>query len=315
MDVSFGDRIEARWDELYIDWSANCRGEYDEETLADLARSIRNEGLHQAPLARYLEPGEPGHGEHKYELVAGYTRVKVLRDLLQTPTCPLTVRRMTRLQAVVANFEENEQRTDLTLLQEARPIAILMRMGRTVEQICAQLNRTNGWIQPRMQLLRMDLEIQNAKWLTVSHVRSLAAIKDVKDRYAVFKQMEQQQERLTASEMKLRIPTTRATRKRKAMKPRLRTADEIRNLAAHLEAEHLDRGLHERLLAWILGDISDIAFMASLQDHAASLGQYYEASEEGFPNMADTEVKSAYLLRDVLGDDRIVDTLAGPDLT
>ena len=302
MDVSFGDRVDATWDELYIDWSANCRGEYDDEALADLARSIRNEGLHQAPLARYVEPGEPVFGKHKYELVAGYTRVKALRDLLKTPTVPLTVRRMTRLQAVVANFEENEQRTDLTLLQEARPIAALMRMGRTVDQICAQLNRTNGWVQPRMQLLRMDHEIQNAKWLGVSHVRSLAAIKDVKERYAVFKQMEQQQERMTAAEMKLRIPTTRATRKRKALKPRVRSVEEIRNLAAHLEAEHLDIGLHERVLSWILGEISDIALMASLQDFAAASGRYYEASEEGFPNMADLEVKSAYILKDALGD-------------
>lgn len=302
MDVSFGDRVDAPWDKVYIDWDANCRGEYDDAVLADLARSIRNEGLHQAPLARYIEPGEPGYGQYQYELVAGYTRVKVLRDLLQTTTVPLTVRRMTRAQAVIANFEENEQRTDLTLAQEARPIAVLMRMGRTVEQICAQLNRSHGWIQPRMQLLRMDLEIQNAKWLTVSHVRTLAAIRDLKDRYAAFKQMEQQQARMSATELKLRIPTTSATRKRKALKPRVRSVDEIRNLVAHLEAEHLDRGLHERVLMWILGEISDIALMATLQDHAAAIGRYYEPSEEGFPDMTNPEVKSAYVLKDALGD-------------
>lgn len=298
MDVAFGDRLEAPWSEILIDWEANCRGSvFNPETLADLARSIQNEGLHQAPLARYVQPFDRGHGTYKYELVAGYTRAKALRDILLTDTCPITVRQMSRLQAIVANFEENEQRTDLTLLQEARPIALLMSMGRSLDDIGKQLNRTYGWLQPRIQLLKLDTEIQRAPWLTVTHVRSLAAIPDLRDRYTAFKQMEAQHDRATAAQVKLKIPVTNATRRRKALQARVRTVEEIRNLIAHLEAEGLDKGLHERVLAWIIGDISDIALMASLQDHAATQDKVYEAAEEGFPNMSDLDVKARYLIK------------------
>ena len=91
------------------------RREFDQELLAELADSIRVQGVSQPVVVR---PGKEG----RFVLVLGERRLRASR-LAEKPTIPVIVRRVSEQQAAEMTLVENLQRKDLNCVEQAEAFA------------------------------------------------------------------------------------------------------------------------------------------------------------------------------------------------
>jgi ParB/RepB/Spo0J family partition protein len=89
----------------------NPRKRFDEKTLAELAASIKTQGLLEPLLVRELET-------NKYEIVVGARRFRAVKAAKLT-SVPVRVVNLTDAQAIEAQVVENLQREDIHPLEEA----------------------------------------------------------------------------------------------------------------------------------------------------------------------------------------------------
>ena len=102
-----------------------------EESLAELAESIREQGVLQ-PLIVRATTGSDAVG---YEIVAGERRWRAAR-LAGLATVPVIVRELTDQEALAVALIENLQREDLNPIDQAQSMSRLVaEFGMTHEQI------------------------------------------------------------------------------------------------------------------------------------------------------------------------------------
>ena len=107
------------------------RKHFDEESLADLAASIREIGVLQPILIRPIEPG-------KYYLIAGERRWRAARRA-GLATIPAIVRATDELASMEQALVENLHRQDLSPLEEASAYQQLLEdFGLTRTELAAQ---------------------------------------------------------------------------------------------------------------------------------------------------------------------------------
>lgn len=119
--------------------------------VAGLAETIKNQGLLEPIIVRPVN----GHSE----LVDGDRRVRAYR-LNGEEVIPAIVRDMTDTEAALAVVTANNQREDITPLEEAGGVQALVEIGMSYEDISAQLGRSPKWVARRASLMRLS-----PKWL------------------------------------------------------------------------------------------------------------------------------------------------------
>ncbi len=272
--------------ELYIDWKANCRGIIERSEAYTLAQSIKAEGLHQYPLVSTKLPTDTF--DEPYILVAGYTRTYACFKILGWEEMPVIVKTMTVQERAIANLQENLNRTNLNILQEAQALANFLRIGITRKEIAKRINKSSGWIQPRINLLQLDPEIQDmarANLLTEQQIRQLYAMKERSDRLAMAKIIKDKRMKGYTGAIEIKTPDTKESRRRKAKVGRVRSKEEIENLLLHLFDVGSPAGLHTLCLGWAAGNLSDIEIMTEIQTFLSEQGIFYVVSDTGIPNM------------------------------
>ena len=123
---------------------ANKR-EHRGKEIDALAESIRAQGLLQPPMVR-RHPTKP----EKYELVCGERRWLAMKTMAKK--LPVMVRELTDDQAYEITVVENLQRENLTPLEEAGGVEMLLKAGRTVEEVADRLGKPRGWVARRARL-------------------------------------------------------------------------------------------------------------------------------------------------------------------
>ena len=150
------------------------RREFREEELADLAASIRENGLLQPIVVRQL-------GGEQYELVMGERRWRaaqaVGRELI-----PAIVRE-TRDDAMLRDaLLENIHRANLNPLEEAAAYQqLLEEFGATHEELARRIGRSRPQISNTIRLLNLPAPVQRrvaAGILTAGHARALLGLDD-----------------------------------------------------------------------------------------------------------------------------------------
>lgn len=127
------------------------RKTYDEAYLDELAASIRERGLLSPPLVR---PRGDGDG---YEIIVGHCRVRgALRAGLSE--IPVVVRDMSDGEVMLVQLVENQQRRDLSPLDEAEALARLVERARTeggsaVDRVAQRLGLSSSQVFARIKLL------------------------------------------------------------------------------------------------------------------------------------------------------------------
>ena len=255
--------------EILADDDFNCRGKIVPIDVVDLAKDIQERGLIQpVTVAPYIK------GSYRYRLIAGFRRFSA-HLVIQRSEIDAIIREdmIDEKECRFFNLSENLQRTDLTIMQEARALQHLQAVGVGEHDAADRLNKSRGWIQVRYLLLKLPKEVQKeveAGFIKQTQIRELyslyknhsieklyAAVRKIKDAKIMGRDL------VTVDPDKL-SPKAKRIRKR----------PEIFEMMAHV-VQYADNGLHTRCLAWCAGEINDDELFDSLQEVCENNGDTY----------------------------------------
>ena len=147
---------------------------FSEETLNELADSIREHGVLQPLLVRPLPGGS-------YQLVAGERRWRASR-MAGLQEVPVVIREMDEEQAMEIALIENLQREDLNAIEEATGYKQLMeRYGMTQEQVAKRVGKSRPAIANALRLLNLPQKVMDMVGegeVSPGHARALLAFDD-----------------------------------------------------------------------------------------------------------------------------------------
>ena len=162
---------------------AQPRLSYEEDSLTELADSIREHGVLQPILVRPVGS--------KYELIAGERRWRASR-LAQRETIPAIVAEFDDQTALEVSIIENLQREDVSPLEEAAMFRKMMDLGYSVRQLAQKIGKDKGYVENRMRLADAPPEIRelvSVRKDTISHAYELMKITDERTRRRLAKKV------------------------------------------------------------------------------------------------------------------------------
>lgn len=149
------------------------RRTFDENSLRELADSIRAEGLLQPIVVREVDGG--------FELIAGERRWRAFR-LLKLKTIPARVVKATDASSAAMTLIENLQRENLNPIEEAFGLGSLMRdFNLTQEAVSERVGKARSSVANMLRLLSLAPEIQGylaSGILSVGHAKVLLSVPD-----------------------------------------------------------------------------------------------------------------------------------------
>lgn len=152
------------------------RRHFDEDSLAELAESVRTKGMLQPILVR-PHPEEVG----MYEIIAGERRWRAAQRALLHEV-PILVRDFTDQEAAEVALVENLQRQDLSPLEEAEGYSRLLReFKHTQEELAGALGKSRSHVTNMLRLLTLPDSVQllmEEGKLSAGHGRALVASAD-----------------------------------------------------------------------------------------------------------------------------------------
>ncbi len=187
---------------------AQPRLSYEEESLAELADSIRQHGVLQPVLVRPVG--------NSYELIAGERRWRASR-LAERESIPAIVVEFDEETALEVSIIENLQREDVTPLEEAAMFRKMTELGFSVRQLATKIGKDKGYVENRLRLADAPPEIRDLVSVrkdTLSHAYELMRITDEKTRRRLARKVADGE--LTLA--KLRVITGSATPKARGAK-------------------------------------------------------------------------------------------------
>ncbi len=124
----------------------NPRKTFDEGQLAELAESIRAQGVLQPVVVR------PGRDGRTYELVCGERRWRAAR-MVDLKVVPAVVRVLSDAQVREIQLVENLQRADVSPLEEVEGYrSLLDQHGYTAEQLAQRLGKSRSYVYGLLKL-------------------------------------------------------------------------------------------------------------------------------------------------------------------
>jgi ParB family transcriptional regulator, chromosome partitioning protein len=145
------------------------RVHFDEDSLKDLANSIKEIGILQPLLVREVGPG-------KYQLIAGERRWRAAQKA-KLAEVPVVVREIDQLGSVEQALVENLHRQDLTPLEEASAYQQLADdFSLTHEQVAKRVGKSRAAVTNALRLLTLPAAVQGYLAdgrLSASHARAL----------------------------------------------------------------------------------------------------------------------------------------------
>ncbi len=151
------------------------RKDFDEESLAELADSIRQQGVITPITVRKLETG-------KYQLIAGERRLRAAKMAALTEI-PAYIRTATDQQMMEMAIVENIQRENLNAMEIALSYSTLIdECGITQEQLSEKVGKNRSTITNYLRLLKLPAEVQIAlrnNTISMAHARAMISLDDV----------------------------------------------------------------------------------------------------------------------------------------
>lgn len=152
------------------------RRTFDQEGLAELARSIEAAGVFQPIIVRRPDPNL-----NRYELIAGERRLRATK-MTERKTIPAIVRVLDDQTMMEVAVLENLQREDLSPLEEAQAYQTLIeRLNLTQAQVAARLGKSRPYIANYLRLLGLPEEVKQmlaSGELSMGQARTLLGVKD-----------------------------------------------------------------------------------------------------------------------------------------
>lgn len=184
------------------------RKRFEEESLQELADSIKEHGILQPVLVRPIKKG--------YEIIAGERRWRAAQ-LAGLSFIPVVVRDIDDQKAAEITLIENIQRDDLTVVEEARAYRRLAdQFGYTQEVIAERIGKSRAYVANTMRILNLPeeiLQMLEEGQLNAGHVRPLLSLPSAEQQLAAAKEIaankmtvRQVESKVKKKQIKLNIP-------------------------------------------------------------------------------------------------------------
>lgn len=160
------------------------RSEFESTALAELAESIKTQGIIQPITVRRINEG-------KYQLISGErrTRASKLAGLTEIPAYIRTADDQGMLEMALI---ENIQREDLNAIEVAISMARLMEECKLTHDVMSgRLGKDRSTVTNYLRLLKLPPDIQQAvksKRLSMGHARALAGVDNLLLQMKLFKE-------------------------------------------------------------------------------------------------------------------------------
>ncbi len=158
---------------------------FNQETLDELASSVREHGVLQPILVRPIGP-------NRYQIVAGERRWRATRQTGLT-TIPALIEDIDDDTALEISIIENLQREDISPLDEAAMYDRMVREhGYSIRKLADKLGKDKGYLENRLRLADAPPEVRELVSLrkdTLSHAYELMKVQDPKKRRRLAEQV------------------------------------------------------------------------------------------------------------------------------
>jgi ParB family transcriptional regulator, chromosome partitioning protein len=188
--VGPGDRLASIPVDLLQRGQYQPRVDMRQESLEDLANSIRSQGVVQPIVARPLKGA--GGAAQRYEIVAGERRWRAAQ-MAGLDEIPAVIRDVPDDHAIAMALIENIQRENLNPLEEARALDRLIREFELTHQEAAEaVGRSRAAVSNLLRLMELSDKVRpmlEARELEMGHARALLAIEDKAQQYDAARQV------------------------------------------------------------------------------------------------------------------------------
>jgi ParB family chromosome partitioning protein len=217
------------------------RRDFNEESLKELAASIREFGILQPLVVSKIEKEAETGTQVAYQLIAGERRWRAAQ-LLGLERVPAIIRNISlereRLEMAVI---ENVQRANLNAIEAARAYARLQdEFNLTQREIASRLGKSRETIANTVRLLQLPTQIQEAiaqNQISESQGRLLLSVADLAHQQTLFEDL--LKNNLSVRELKTRI--------QRAKTPSLMPVEILPEVSADPETALLQKELEEAL--------------------------------------------------------------------
>lgn len=254
--------------EIFADANLNCRGDIAPFDIIELAQSIDKNGLQQPITVQpYSQSGTP----YKYRIIIGHRRHKAYQ-VLNRKTIPAIIKTgLSEIQARVLNLQENLERKNLNITQEAYAIKKFKVAGYTLKEVAELIGMSTGWVQVRYALLELEPEIQEAAaagFITQEQLKDLSSIRTREERFDAVKQIKESKLRGEKKAIKVK------KKKKSPLAKKPRNREEIFEFQEHI-IDSIGANFGTRCLAWAAGEISDLDLYGDIKEIAEDLDILY----------------------------------------
>ena len=199
------------------------RTRFDEDSLSELAQSIKTSGLIQPVTVRPV-------GNGKYQLISGERRFRAaqMAGLTEIPAFVRTVDDALSIQMALV---ENIQRADLNAIEIALSYQMLKdECHLTQEELGAKVGKTNASISNYLRLLKLSTPVQVAvrdNQIAMGHARALVPVEDEAQQAKLVQQIIKDQ--LSVRQTESLVKTVLEGTRNKKSKVKITLSDEVRN--------------------------------------------------------------------------------------
>ena len=244
------------------------RRTFTEETIAQLADSIREQGVLQPLLVVAANNG-------RYRIIAGERRYRASRAA-GLETVPCIVKDLDVIRQMEISLIENLQREDLNPVEAAKGIRALMKQcGYTQEKVSARLGKSRPAVANLLRLLNLPDEVTEMVrdgLLSAGHARVLAGLTDKEEQLRLGRKAAEE----GMSVRQMEALAAKAKEKKKARKPARR--------ALPPELNELQEKLLEKtgMKSTLTGSVSKgrIVLQYSSRDELERLSEILDGIEE-----------------------------------
>lgn len=236
---------EVPLEKILCDSDFNVRGDVYPSDIITLAQSIKQIGLN-TPITVF-----PIKNDNKeYQIACGHRRFTAFR-YLKKETIPCFIEELDPVNAKILNIVENFERQDLDLIQEARAVNDLKKLGYGIEQIAEKLNRYSSWVNLRNEVFNLPKDMQkelSENKFTNKQIEDIVKLPSAARQYDAIRKLKEYYERPT--DINKVIISKPPINEKKS-----RSKREILIMIGHI-IDNLGASFATRCMAWAAGQIT-----------------------------------------------------------
>lgn len=149
------------------------RKSFDEDTITELAKSIKEHGIIQPIVVSRLN--------NRYKIIAGERRWRAAK-IAGISKIPVIVKNLSSKEILEIALIENLQREDLNSIEEAEAYTKLVKaFNLTQEEVSKRIGKSRSYVTNIMRLLSLDESIKDMlsnKKITYGHAKALLSLED-----------------------------------------------------------------------------------------------------------------------------------------